>query len=82
MDELGVPEDIEYLQQELMKQRVQLFMYCQTDPVYDQLQKTERAHVYQYEKPGQQLLYTDFGDLLDVIGKTVSASIITGKKSL
>ena len=82
MDELGVPEDIEYLQQELMKQKIQLFMYCQTDPVYEQLHMTERAHVYQYDEPGEQLLNSDFGELLEVIGKTVSASIITDNKTL
>lgn len=82
MDELGVPEDIEYLQQELMKQRVQLFMYCQTDPVYEQLNRTERAHVFQFDEPGEQLLNSDFGELLEVIGKTVSASIITDNKTL
>lgn len=82
MDELGVPEDIEYLQQELMKQKIQLFMYCQTDPVYEQLHMAERAHVYQYDEPGEQLLNSDFGELLEVIGKTVSASIITDNKTL
>lgn len=81
MDELGVQDDIEYLQQELMKQRVQLFMYCQTDPVFEQLHKTERAHVYQFDEPGEQLLNSDFGELLEVIGKTVSASIITENKN-
>lgn len=82
MDELNVPEDIEYMQQELMNQKIQLFMYCQTDPVYEQLHKTERAHVYQYDDPGDQLLNSDFGELLEVIGKTVSASIVTDNKTL
>ena len=82
MDELNVPDDIAYLQQELMKQKVQLFMYCQTDPVYEQLHKTARAHVFQFDDPGDQLLNSDFGELLEVIGKTVSASIITDNKTL
>ena len=38
---------------------------------------TERAHVYQHDESGEQLLNTGFGELLEVIGKTVSASIIT-----
>lgn len=82
MDELGVVDDISYLQQELMKNKIQLFMYCKTDPIYEQLHQTERAHVYQYDDPGTQLLSSDFGELLEVIGKTVSASIITDNRTL
>ena len=64
-----------------MKQHVQLFMFCQTDPVYEQLHKTEFAHVYQFDETSEQLLNSDFGELLKVIGKTVSASIITDNKN-
>ena len=82
MDELGVVDDIAYLQQELMKNRIQLFMYCKTDPVYEKLHQVERAHVYQYDNPGSELLKSDFAELLKVIGKTVSASIASENKTL
>lgn len=82
MDELGVVDDVAYLQQELMKNKIQLFMYCKTDPIYEELHQTERAHIYQYEEPGKELLTSDFGELLEVIGKTVSASIITDNRTL
>jgi hypothetical protein len=82
MDELGVVDDIAYLQQELMKNRIQLFMYCKTDPIYEQLHQVERSHVYQYDDPGSELLKSDFADLLKVIGKTVSASIASENKTL
>ena len=82
MDELGVVDDVTYLQQELMKNKIQLFMYCKTDPVYEQLHQTERAHIYQYDNPGTELLTSDFGELLEVIGKTVSASIVTDNRTL
>lgn len=82
MDELGVVGDVAYLQQELMKNRVQLFMYCGKDAAYDELQTTPRSHIYQYDNPGEQLLTTDFAELLKIIGKTVSASIITEKATL
>ena len=80
-DELGVVDDVPYLQQELMKNKVQLFLYGKTDPVYEQLHQTERAHVYQYDDPNK-LLDSDFGELLEVIGKTVSASIVTDNRTL
>lgn len=82
MDELGVVDDVAYLQQELMKNKIQLFMYCKTDPAYEQLHQTARAHVYQYDDPGTQLLESDFADLLKVIGKTVSQSVVTGGVTL
>ena len=82
MDELGVVDDVSYLQQELMKNKIQLFMYCKTDPIYEELHQTERAHIYQYDNPGEELLTSDFGELLEVIGKTVSASIITDNRTL
>ena len=82
MDELGVVDDIEYLQQELMKNKIQLFMYCQTHPIYEKLHQTARAHIYQYDNPGEELLTSDFGELLEVIGKTVSASIVTDNRTL
>ncbi|MBR4792771.1 MAG: VWA domain-containing protein [Bacteroidaceae bacterium] len=82
MDELGVVDDIAYLQQELMKNRIQLFMYCKTDPIYEKLHQVERAHVYQYDNPGSELLKSDFAELLKVIGKTVSASIASENKTL
>lgn len=82
MDELGVVDEISYLQQELMKNKIQLFMYCKTDPVFEQLHQTERAHVYQYDNPGDELLGSDFAELLEVIGKTVSASIVTDNRTL
>lgn len=81
MDELGVVDDVSYLQQELMKNKVQLFLYGKTDPVYEQLHQTERAHVYQYDDLGK-LLDSDFGELLEIIGKTVSASIVTDNRTL
>ena len=81
MDELGVVDDISYLQQELMKNKVQLFLYGKTDPAYEQLHQTERAHVYQYDDT-DKLLDSDFGELLEVIGKTVSASIVTDNRTL
>ena len=81
MDELGVVDDVMYLQQELMKNKVQLFLYGKTDPVYEQLHQTERAHVYQYDNP-DKLRDSDFGELLEVIGKTVSASIVTDNRTL
>lgn len=82
MDELGVVDEVSYLQQELMKNKIQLFMYCKTDPIYEQLHQTERAHIYQYDNPGEELLTSDFGELLEVIGKTVSASIVTDNRTL
>lgn len=82
MDELGVVDEVSYLQQELMKNKIQLFMYCKTDPIYEELHQTERAHIYQYDNPGEELLTSDFGELLEVIGKTVSASIITDNRTL
>lgn len=82
MDELGVVDEVSYLQQELMKNKIQLFMYCKTDPVFEQLHQTERAHVYQYDNPGKELLGADFAELLEVIGKTVSASIVTDNRTL
>ena len=81
MDELGVVDDVMYLQQEVMKNKVQLFLYGKTDPVYEQLHQTERAHVYQYDNP-DKLRDSDFGELLEVIGKTVSASIVTDNRTL
>lgn len=81
MDELGVVDDVKYLQQELMKNKVQLFLFGKTDPVFDQLHQTERAHVYQYDDP-EKLRDSDFGELLEVIGKTVSASIVTDNRTL
>ena len=82
MDELGVVDKVSYLQQELMKNKIQLFMYCKTDPVFEQLHQTERAHVYQYDNPGKELLGADFAELLEVIGKTVSASVVTDNRTL
>lgn len=82
MDELGVVDEVSYLQQELMKNKIQLFMYCKKDPVYDELHQTERAHIYQYDNPGEELLTSDFGVLLEVIGKTVSASIVSENRTL
>lgn len=82
MDELGVVDEVSYLQQELMKNKIQLFMYCKTDPLYEELHQTARAHIYQYDNPGEELLTSDFGELLEVIGKTVSASIVTDNRTL
>lgn len=82
MDELGVVDEVSYLQQELMKNKIQLFMYCKSDPIYEQLHMTERSHVNQYDDPGKELLGSDFAELLEVIGKTVSASITTDNRTL
>lgn len=82
MDELGVVDDLEYLQQEIMKNKIQLFMYCKRDEVYDNLHKLERSHIYQFDDPETELLNSDFGELLEVIGKTVSASIVTDNRTL
>lgn len=82
LNELGVVDELSYLQQEIMKNKIQLFMYCKTDPLYEQLHQLERSHVYQYDNPGEELLKTDFADLLEVIGKTVSASIVTDNRTL
>jgi hypothetical protein len=57
-------------------------MYCKTDPIYEELHQVERAHIFQYHNPGEELLTSDFGELLEVIGKTVSASIVTDKRTL
>ena len=81
MDELEVVGEVSYLQQELMKNKIQLFMFCKRDDIYEQLHQTERAHVNQYDDM-DKLLGSDFGELLEVIGKTVSASIATDKRTL
>ena len=58
------------------------FLRRKTDPVYEQLHQTSRAHIYQYDDPGTQLLESDFADLLNVLGKTVSQSVVTGGATL
>ena len=82
MDELGVTDDVEFLQQELMRNKIQLFMYCKRDEAYDALDQIARSHVYQYDDPGTELAKSDFGELLEVIGKTVSATIASDRKTL
>ena len=77
IEELGVEDNVAALRKELENNKILLFMYCKTDPAYGQLARTERAQVYQYRNPGSELLRSNFGSLLEVIGKTISSAVVT-----
>lgn len=88
MDDLCVVDGVEYLMQELQKNRIYLFMYCKKDPDYDAISKIERTEVHQYNELKELLPKEEesknekFKSLLEKIGKTVSASINTENKTL
>jgi hypothetical protein len=64
--------DIDYLKQELKTQKIKLFMFCKTDPVYKLFNDLPKAQIVQYDDPETQLATSDFKKLLEQIGATVS----------
>lgn len=76
MDELGIADDMTYLQTELTKGKYQFFLFGPEHPTYEELRKAERTHIELYSDTNN-LLTTDFAELLKLIGKTVSQSSVT-----
>ena len=74
-DALNISTELEYLIQELMKERVILFIYGPKDASYEALGRMEKANVNLYDDVKEILDETEFRELLTAIGKTVSGSI-------
>lgn len=79
---LGVLPELDYLIQELMKERIILFIYGPHDPAFEQLGRMEKANVNLYDDVKDILAETAFSDLLTAIGKTVSGSVNGGGRTL
>lgn len=73
--DLGVTTDLDYLMQEMMKERVLLFIYGPKDASFEALSRMEKANVNLYDNVEEILDETEFRELLTAIGKTVSGSI-------
>lgn len=80
--ELGVTLELDYLMQELMKERVLLFIYGPHDASFEALSRMEKANVNLYDNVSDILDETEFRELLTAIGKTVSGSIGSDGRTL
>ena len=73
---LGVTGDLRFLQQELMKSRIKLFLFGLSCDIYDQLGLTPKSEIKLYPNPKKEFATADFEKLLEMIAKTVSSEAV------
>lgn len=72
ISELRVMDGLDALKQKIDEERIKLFMFCQRNPVYDEISRWSRVDVVQFDNAVNALATIDFKPIMDKIGKTVS----------